>query len=155
MVATIGACIITLGGILFLVNVFRSRTSGAIAGDDPWDASTLEWAAASPPANYNFVRLPVVASPQPLWDPKPDRVEVIGLRDDRREALVTGLMDAEPQFRYVLPGPTIWPFVSAFGFSIGLAMSVFYFWGYFVSLALGAIGLVGWFWPRRPLNIEP
>ena len=35
------------------------------------------------------------------------------MRDDRREVLVTTLMDAEPHHRYVLPGPSIWPFLTA------------------------------------------
>ena len=33
-----------------------------IAGDDPWDAWTLEWATTSPPPEYNFETLPVVAA---------------------------------------------------------------------------------------------
>ena len=154
-VATLGAGVIAIGGFLFIANVLRSLHAGAIAGSNPWNSGTLEWAAASPPANYNFGRLPVVASLYPLWDPQEERTEVTGLRDDRREGLVTGLTEAEPQFRYVFPGDSIWPFLTALGFSIGLAASVFYFWGYFVALALGGIGLVGWFWPRRPLDIEP
>src|SRR5581483_9327415 len=41
MLATIGACIIALGGIVFIANVVRSLTNGAPAGNDPWDSSTL------------------------------------------------------------------------------------------------------------------
>ncbi len=155
LLATVGAFIILTGGILFLVNVSRSLRSGSAAGDNPWDASTLEWAAASPPANYNFVHLPVVASLTPLWEPKAEQAIVTGLRNDRREALVTTVNDAEPQSRMVLPGPSIWPFLTALGFSFGLAGSVFYFWWYYIALVLGGIGLVGWFWPNRPLELEP
>jgi hypothetical protein len=53
-----------------------------------------------------------------------------------------------------LPGPSIWPFVAALGISIGFAGSIFAFSWYFVAAALGAIGLIGWFWPRRPKEIE-
>jgi heme/copper-type cytochrome/quinol oxidase subunit 1 len=49
--ATYGACIIALGGIIVLANVFWSRKGGQIAGDNPWDADSLEWAASSPPKN--------------------------------------------------------------------------------------------------------
>ena len=42
LIATIGAFVILTGGILFLVNV-PQLAEGAIAGDNPWNASTLEW----------------------------------------------------------------------------------------------------------------
>jgi cytochrome c oxidase subunit 1 len=51
-------------------NIVRSLRSGAPAGDDPWDAWTLEWATASPPPEYNFAVLPEVRSSRPLWDLK-------------------------------------------------------------------------------------
>src|SRR5581483_4165198 len=118
--ATFGACIIALGGLLFLLNVARSRRSGQVAGNDPWDADSLEWAAASPPENYNFVRLPVVSDRYPMWMPPEQQGEVTGMRTDRREVLVTAGVDAEPQFRHVLPSSTIWPFLTAVGATIGL-----------------------------------
>ncbi len=43
---------------------------GKRAGDDPWDAWTLEWATTSPPPEYNFEALPEVRSRRPLWDLK-------------------------------------------------------------------------------------
>ena len=35
--------------IPFLWNVFVSLRNGKVAGDDPWEANTLEWATSSPP----------------------------------------------------------------------------------------------------------
>ncbi len=48
----------------------RSLRTASRAGDDPWDAWTLEWATTSPPPSYNFARLPRVRSERPLWDMK-------------------------------------------------------------------------------------
>jgi cytochrome c oxidase subunit 1 len=155
LLATAGAFTILLGGIVFIANVLTSRKSGAPAGNDPWEAGTLEWATSSPPANYNFVHLPFINSRYPLWAGKADRGFVTGMRSDRREVLVTSVLDAEPHHRYVLPGSTIWPFVTAAGLSIGLVGSIFAFSGYFVASALGMIGVIGWFWPREPLEIKP
>ena len=155
MLATIGACIIALGGVVFLINVFVSRKRGQIAGDDPWDGDTLEWAAASPPANYNFEYLPVASSRSPMWVPREERMVVTGLRNDRREVLVTTLMDAEPHHRLVLPAPSIWPFLAAVAVSIGFAGSVFNAWYITWGTILAAIAFVGWFWPRRPVELEP
>ena len=152
LLATIGAVIIAIGGVIFIANVLRSRKSGARAGDDPWEAGTLEWAASSPPANYNFAHLPVVTDQYPLWTPRASRGVVTGMRPDRREVLVTSVNDAEPQHRKVLPSSSIWPFFAAVGFTIGLVGSVFAFSWYFVAAALGGIGLVGWFWPKKPLE---
>jgi cytochrome c oxidase subunit 1 len=152
--ATVGAFVILTGGILFIANVIKSRREGAVAGPNPWDGGTLEWAAASPPDNFNFVHLPAATSRYPLWTHPKERVVVTGLRTDRREVLVTGIMDAEPQHRYALPGPTLWPLVTALGVSFGLIWAVFYFSGYYPAIVLGAIGLIGWFWPRRSARAE-
>ncbi len=60
-----------IAGMLFLVwNIVSTLRRGAPAGDDPWDAWTLEWATTSPPPPYNFETIPVVRSRRPLWDLK-------------------------------------------------------------------------------------
>src|SRR5215472_8583767 len=68
MVATLGVPFQIASVALFVVNVALSLRGGAPAGDDPWDAWTLEWATSSPPPPYNFEVLPVVRSRRPLWD---------------------------------------------------------------------------------------
>jgi cytochrome c oxidase subunit I len=70
LVSTIGALIQAVGIACFVWNVIYSLKEGEKAGDDPWDAWTLEWAATSPPPEYNFEKLPVVQSSRPLWDLK-------------------------------------------------------------------------------------
>ena len=67
---TIGAFIIALSIVVFIVNVIRTRSRGAIAGADPWDARTLEWSIPSPPPPYNFEEIPVVRSVDALWHRK-------------------------------------------------------------------------------------
>jgi cytochrome c oxidase subunit 1 len=51
-------------------NIIRSLRKGTAAGNDPWDAWTLEWGTTSPPPEYNFAVLPEVRSSRPLWDLK-------------------------------------------------------------------------------------
>jgi cytochrome c oxidase subunit 1 len=67
---TIGAVIQGVAMALFILNVLVSLRRGEAAGDDPWDAWTLEWTTTSPPAEYNFEEVPVVRSRRPLWDLK-------------------------------------------------------------------------------------
>jgi cytochrome c oxidase subunit 1 len=155
LLATIGAFVIAVGGGVFIANVLSRHKEGEVAGDNPWDAGTLEWAVASPPRDYNFAYLPVAEGRHPLWIPPDNRTLVTGMRKDRREILVTTLMDAAPHHRYVLPGPTVWPFLTALGAGIGLSGSVFQFGWYFVAAGLAGLGLVGWFWPRRSAELIP
>jgi cytochrome c oxidase subunit I len=153
--ATVGACIIALGGIIFIGNVLWSRRNGERAGRNPWEADSLEWAAGSPPENYNFEQLPAATSRYPLWVAPSERAIVAGLRNDRREVLATTLMDAEPHHRYVLPGPSIWPLLTALAVTVGFAGSVFNPWWVVPGTILSAITLTGWFWPRKPLELKP
>jgi cytochrome c oxidase subunit I len=68
LVATVGGFLIGASMIPFLWNVFISLRNGKIAGDDPWQANTLEWATSSPPPPYNFDHLPEIRSERPLFD---------------------------------------------------------------------------------------
>jgi cytochrome c oxidase subunit 1 len=70
LVCTIGAFILAFGILLFLVDIWRCLRRGEPAGDDPWDARTLEWATASPPKVYNFARTPVVPARDAFWEHK-------------------------------------------------------------------------------------
>jgi heme/copper-type cytochrome/quinol oxidase subunit 1 len=68
--SAVGYClmgIVVLAVIALTVHGFRR---GDVAGDDPWDGQTLEWATTSPPPDPNFVDLPVVTSAEPLLDIK-------------------------------------------------------------------------------------
>jgi cytochrome c oxidase subunit 1 len=70
LASSIGVAFQLAGVACFVWNLVRSYRRGAVAGNDPWDAWTLEWATSSPPPSYNFAELPVVGSRRPLWDLK-------------------------------------------------------------------------------------
>jgi cytochrome c oxidase subunit 1 len=74
LAATIGGFTIAFSLLPFLWNVFVSLRSGPVAGDDPWEANTLEWATSSPPPPYNFDHLPEIRSERPLFDVRHGRV---------------------------------------------------------------------------------
>jgi cytochrome c oxidase subunit 1 len=67
---SIGGLIQAVGVLIFTWNLIRSYWHGKEAGNDPWDAWTLEWSTPSPPPAYNFAEDPVVRSRRPLWDLK-------------------------------------------------------------------------------------
>jgi cytochrome c oxidase subunit 1 len=149
LLASIGAAIIALSLTTYLINIAISLRRGALAGDNPWDASTLEWATASPPPPYNFAPLPTVCGRDPLWHPDPAQPVVVGVAAEKREVLVTHVMDAEPDHRPELPGPSIWPFLASIAVSILFVGSIFdpraVVWGAIPVF----ITLVAWFWPRQ------
>jgi cytochrome c oxidase subunit I len=70
MLVSSGAAIQAVGTLIFVFNMIWSYFKGAVAGPDPWDAWTLEWATTSPPPDYNFAVIPSVESRRPLWDLK-------------------------------------------------------------------------------------
>ena len=70
LIVTIGAFFQAAGILVFVVNLLWSLRKGEPAGNDPWDAWTLEWSTSSPPPDYDFAVTPVVRSRRPLWDLK-------------------------------------------------------------------------------------
>ncbi len=70
LLQTIGAFILGIAIMVFFWNLIISLRSGEPAGDDPWDAFTLEWDTTSPPAHYNFLKIPTVRSRRPFYDKK-------------------------------------------------------------------------------------
>jgi cytochrome c oxidase subunit I+III len=151
LLATSGAVIMGVSVLLFLINVWRSRRHGAIAGANPWGGPTLEWATTSPPRPYNFVRLPTVEHRDALWAQRPDTPVVIGLSTDKRETLSTTIMDAQPEHRHELTDDSVWPLALAvvtFGCLLGV---IFHPIALPIGLVLAYPVLFAWFWR----NAEP
>jgi cytochrome c oxidase subunit I len=60
IVSSISAWLLFVAQIPFIVNFFYSIWNGEKAGDNPWEATTLEWACPSPPPHGNFEKTPRV-----------------------------------------------------------------------------------------------
>ena len=68
LISTVGSLILGLSVIVFVWNIIASLRSGIPAGNNPWNAWTLEWATTSPPPVHNFDLVPPVHGRRPLWD---------------------------------------------------------------------------------------
>ena len=148
MFVSLSSVILVAGFLVFFIDAIRSARRGPPAGDNPWNASTLEWATSSPPPPYNFARIPVVGGSNPLWD-KPDILTVAGgLRVDRREVVVTTLATARPEAREASPRNSIWPLWAAIATSVMLIWSIFSPWAVVWGSIPVAVALIGWFWPK-------
>ncbi|SES22342.1 cytochrome c oxidase subunit I [Rhizobium sp. NFR03] len=145
---SLSALVLAAGFLLFFIDAIRSARSGPLAGPNPWNAPTLEWATSSPPPAYNFRRIPVVTSANPLWDNGETLPVAGGLNIDRRELLVSSVVEALPEARESSPTDSIWPFWAAMATSILLITSIFTPWAVVWGSIPVAITLIGWFWPK-------
>lgn len=160
LIASIGAFILAVGVLIFIVNFLWARRAGALAGDNPWAADTLEWSASSPPQPYNFHNIPVVQGRYALWEATPDAPVVRGLSTTKREALVTSVLDAEPELRFEIPGPSIYPFLVAMATAETFIVGIFTPWAFLVGAILTGGALTIWFfgdpnYENRPARETP
>jgi len=161
LLISFGAFLFAAGILLLLINIIRSRTEGAVAGPNPWDAPTLEWSVSSPPPPYNFAVIPVIASRHPLWedrlDETPDRSTFHhGLvLDEGKETVGITVLDAEPDVILKMPADSLLPLLAALGMMV--IFSGMLFINYWV-MAAGALwtGLVllVWLAPRDHASTE-
>ena len=153
-VASVGALLIAIAVMIFIINVFRTMRSKQEAQDDPWDGRTLEWSIPSPPPVYNFARIPQVKSLDHFWYQKHPEL----LHDER------GLEpeDAEPVVEEThgggsihLPDMSYYPFITAIGVVLGVVgfmeirvdipgTDAVFPWLSAVGIAIGMYGLLGW-----------
>ncbi|WP_196885565.1 cytochrome c oxidase subunit I [Aureivirga sp. CE67] len=68
LISSIGAVFMLIAVVIFIYNIFKSLRSGELAGNNPWNAWTLEWYTTSPPQLKNFETLPEVTSLRPVID---------------------------------------------------------------------------------------
>ncbi|WP_116812200.1 cytochrome c oxidase subunit I [Steroidobacter cummioxidans] len=159
LVTTIGSFLLGVGVLLFVVNVWKSLRTGAPAGDNPWDAPTLEWSTPSPPPPYNFAVIPTVASRHPLWEHRLDEEEARTsiergmLLATRKETIGTSALDGEPDMILEMPEDSAAPFILTLGMTavfVGLLLKMWPVVG--AGGAVTAIALLAWLWPRVALR---
>jgi cytochrome c oxidase subunit 1/cytochrome c oxidase subunit I+III len=165
MVSTIGVFFMGAGSLVLIWNIARSYFYGKVAGDNPWDAWTLEWATSSPPPHENFLAVPPIHSRRPLWDiANPDRPDpVVGddqvLLPDHNKAGILAFLFSEVGFFGTLilaylyfyahpqagPGPKGLDVQRTLVFSVCLFASSFTFWRSEVALHNQRRGsMLGW-----------
>ena len=144
--ATCGAAMMGVAVIMFIVNVLRSRKQGLVAGDNPWSASTLEWATSSPAPAYNFLYLPTVRGRDPLWE-HPERTPVVvGVDTHKRQVLSTTILEAAPDHLYEMAGDSAYPLQLALAVGVTFAAGIFNPWAFPIGAALCLLVLIPWFW---------
>jgi cytochrome c oxidase subunit I len=153
MVSTIGGFIIAVSILVFMINVIRSFSRGREAGNDPWDARTLEWLTPSPPPHYNFAEVPMVRHRDEVWHRKYTEDE-----RGRPVPVVAGAAnghdgdDEDEHHDIHMPDPSFFPILASAGFPV-IGYGLIYWWP--AAILGGLITLGGVFgWSLEPVAEE-
>lgn len=75
----VGHALMLLTVVAFIARAVATFSGdGELAGDDPWDAQTIEWTTTSPAPGNNFSEVPAITSAEPLLDLKADQPTTTG-----------------------------------------------------------------------------
>ena len=155
LVTTVGALVFAFGVLLLVYNLLSSLRRGAIAGPNPWDGPSLEWATPSPPPPYNFEVIPTVRSRYPLWEgrlhvtPRSTIMEGPAL-DQAKVSLGTSPLDARVTDVLRMPEDSLYPLFLALSLTVlsyGLLTRLLWLTALGGGLAL--VCTIGWLWPAR------
>src|ERR1700689_3151369 len=94
VVSTIGAFIIAASFAILLWNLWKSWRKPVPAGNNPWDAHTLEWFTTSPPPHHNYTHLPPIRSERPTWDY--NHPDALAVPHGHAAEVAHGLREKEP-----------------------------------------------------------
>jgi cytochrome c oxidase subunit 1 len=121
LVSSIGAFILALGVLMFLINIVHTHRKAAPAPLDPWDARTLEWMTTSPPKEHNFDTIPEVHALDEFFHRKYEDVGEDGNHDLRQVTTAEEILaeqEANADHHIHMPSPSYWPIVLAFALPI-------------------------------------
>jgi cytochrome c oxidase subunit 1 len=74
-ICTYGSYILAVSTLPFIINAVWSWFYGEKAGNNPWQALTLEWMTSSPPSIENFETLPVLTTGPYDYGVSEERIE--------------------------------------------------------------------------------
>ncbi len=152
--ATVSVFLMIAGVALFAYNVWKSRRDGELAGEDPWDARTLEWAIPSPPPHYNFAEIPVVHGRDALWEQKyPDEGHVP--HPVPAGAAYGSDHDDEDGHDIHMPSPSYYPIITAGGIMLLAMTLLLYKVAAPLGFASGGLGLLLLVWGVYGWVFEP
>ncbi len=80
VLSSAGSTILAIGFIIPLIYLIGSLWVGKIAGDNPWDATGLEWKTSSPPPTHNFAQIPVVTTEAYAYPPEAAELDAANWR---------------------------------------------------------------------------
>jgi len=153
LISTTGATILGIGMFAVVVDVTLHRAKPARREVNPWRAGTLEW-ISEPEENWGVRSIPRVASRYPLWD-EPDLARQVrdgewylaDAQENRRETLVTSVLDAEPEHVLRVGGTSYVTIVSAVTLGTVFVALTFKWWLTSLIAAIAfLVAVIWWLW---------
>ena len=151
MISTVGAFMIALGVLVFIVDLIRNFRVGEGGQDNPWGAGTLEFL---PQDVYSTRSIPHITSRYPLWD-DPDLPRAVAAGEHYlpnaptggRETIVTSAVHATPQYVVQMSGPG-WAHVLAAAFTAAffLLLTVKLVVPAFICAGIAICSIFVWVW---------
>ncbi len=153
LLITVGSFLFAVGLLVTFAEMFRARRHGAVAGANPWQASTLEWSVSSPPPAHNFTSIPQVASRDPLWEhadePVHTRLHEGPALDEGHQAMSTTARSAEVIGAVSMPERSRMPlYLSVAVLGIFEALLWRQWLLVLIMLIATVIAVGAWLWPR-------
>ncbi|SDF71416.1 MULTISPECIES: cytochrome c oxidase subunit I [unclassified Duganella] len=158
LASSIGAQILALGILLFMVDAARTLRRPKQEHGNPWQAPTLEWIPAE---DYATRSIPDVRSREPLWDDPQLSQEVEqgahwlpGTQTGRRETIVTSPVQARPLYVQVLPGDSWLPLTAALGTAgFFLLLTIQMAIAAWICGVIAVASVVAWMWQSDSLPL--
>ncbi|MDQ8186559.1 cytochrome c oxidase subunit I [Pelagicoccus sp. SDUM812002] len=164
LVSSIGAGILAIGFAIFLWDFLRPRKRQPYAPRNPWNAGTPEWLAHSPSKPWGVRSVPEVKARYPIWD-QPNFVEDVDegrfylpdAKEERRETLISSIVDSVPQYCHRLSSPSFLPLTAALFTGGTFVFATFhYWWSAAICAGFSFATIVAWLWtgtatiPEKP-----
>lgn len=163
LVSTIGAFVFALGVLLVVIDVVRPKQRQPRSEQNPWNAGTLEW-INEPEENWGIRSIPVIEVRYPLWDQKglaektnAGAYYLGSAKENRRETLITSVLDAHPLQCQRVATPSVIPIVSATLLGGVFVALTFEQWIIALLFGVGALAaIIWWLWsgtgevPEKP-----
>jgi cytochrome c oxidase subunit I+III len=161
LTSTIGAFILGTGVALVLWDLVRPKGHEPYAPRNPWGAGTLEWLQEMPGKPWGVRSIPEIDSRYPLWeqpnferDVDEGRFYLPDAEEEKRETIVTSVVDATPMQCMRLPGPSWLPLTAAVTTGGFFVFGTFYLWPLAIISLVAAVGVI-WYWLWTGTSVIP
>jgi cytochrome c oxidase subunit 1 len=152
LLETIGAFILALGVLLFIINVVITARGPRRAPLDPWDARSYEWMTTSPPKSYNFDAIPTVSGIDEFFHRKYEENAEGELHKVATAEQIIAEQEANADAHIHMPSPSFWPIFTAFSLPI---VGIGLIYSFPVAIVGGVLVLCGAYgWALEPSSAE-